>query len=90
MVKNCFYFFFILLSLVSLASYGAYNLLPAKAIFELLILLSVGLVAKRMQVRSWLIFYCCIIYVFYTLFIAWSNGIHLKDYFVAKDYVGVT
>lgn len=88
MIKNQFYIFIIGLAFFSFFSYNYYNLLPANAIFELLVLSAFFFVAKRMQVKAWVVFATCTFYIIYTLSISLINNVHIQDYFLAyKTFV---
>lgn len=91
MVKNSYYLFFFIISFFGVISYGKYNLLPANVLFELLVLVSFGLVTKKLPVKAFFIFLSCIGYVIYTFLIAKTNSIHPADYFLAfKSFIYIS
>ncbi|CCQ10303.1 hypothetical protein PALB_11680 [Pseudoalteromonas luteoviolacea B = ATCC 29581] len=73
----------LLVSFISYKSTFNYNLLPTNALFELMVLLSIGLVAKRMPLSAWAIIALSSVYIGYTLVVALQNGTHPVDYLLA-------
>ncbi|MBQ4860855.1 hypothetical protein J8L98_03980 [Pseudoalteromonas sp. MMG013] len=83
MVKQQYLVLFLLLSLVGIVSYSQYNLLPANAIFELLVLVSLLFIGKRMQPSAWALFLLSLGYLLVTLALAKLRAVHPVDYFIA-------
>ncbi|BBN80401.1 hypothetical protein PA25_03860 [Pseudoalteromonas sp. A25] len=87
MVRQQYFTFFVIVAVVGCLSYGSYNLLPANAIFELLVVGSLLFVAKRMPVKSWYIFAFCTGYFVVCMALALSRGAHPVDFLLAyKTY----
>ncbi|WP_462170267.1 hypothetical protein [Pseudoalteromonas xiamenensis] len=86
MVRQSFILFFFIMILASFISYKStfgYNILPTNALFELLVVISLFFVSKRMALRAWFIFAVCIVYVVYAFIKSQLNYTHPVDFVLA-------
>ncbi|MBE0369271.1 hypothetical protein PAUR_a3086 [Pseudoalteromonas aurantia 208] len=76
------------MSVASFISYTYYNPLPTNMLFELMLLVSLLLLAKKMHASAWLVVAGCFLYITYTFAIAYFHLVHLQDYLLAyKSFI---
>lgn len=73
----------ILASFISYKSTFNYNILPTNALFELLVVISIFFVSKRMPLRAWFVLAVSLVYIMYAFIKSNLNYTHPVDFVLA-------